>query len=144
MFRNKNETLYDEAGNILLRQGCSFDGKLTFDGTEQINGHFTGEIFSEGTLIVGKEALIEARLEVGSIVIYGKVYGEIVAQDRIELHCPAEVRGNITAKTLVIEEGTFFEGNCQMGASLVTRRALGPVSHDHDTGDDEMEEESFG
>jgi len=115
MFGNKSESIQGDGMNALLEQGCSFDGKLTFEGTVQINGHFTGEIFSEGTLVVGEGALIEARVDVGSIVIKGKVQGEIVANDRIEMHHGAEVRGNITARTLVVEEGVIFDGNCQMG-----------------------------
>lgn len=101
--------------SALLERGCEFEGKLNFDGTVRINGKFSGEIFSDGTLVVGEEAQIEAKIEVGSIIINGKVRGEIMAQDRIEMNSPAEVRGDIKARTLVIEEGVVFEGSCRMG-----------------------------
>ena len=38
--------------NGLIDRGCSVEGKLTFDGTVQINGDFRGDILSDGTLIV--------------------------------------------------------------------------------------------
>ena len=106
--------------NALLEPGCEFDGKLTFQGSVRINGHFTGEIFSEGTLIIGQGGFVEACIEVGNIIISGKVIGDITARDRIEMKTPAEVRGNICAKTLVIEEGVIFEGNCRMGKAAAS------------------------
>jgi len=115
MFGNNGELGDDQQVSALLERGCQFEGKLTFDGTVRINGQFTGEIFSEGTLVVGEGALVEAKVEVGTVIINGTVRGSIVARDRIEMNSPAEVRGDIQAKTLVIEEGVVFEGNCRMG-----------------------------
>lgn len=99
----------------LLEKGCEFEGKLTFEGTVRINGRFSGEIFSEGVLVVGEGASIEGKVDVGSIIIHGEVKGTIKAHDRIEMHTPATVEGDIMAQTLVIDEGVIFEGSCQMG-----------------------------
>lgn len=115
MFGQKADETREKHVNALLEPGCEFDGKLTFQGNVQINGHFMGEIFSEGTLVVGEGALIEARIDVGNVIIFGKVIGEVDVKDRIEMRSQAEVRGNISARTLVIEEGVLFEGNCSMG-----------------------------
>lgn len=99
----------------LLEKGCEFEGKLTFEGTVRINGKFSGEIFSDGVLIVGEGASIEGRVDVGSVVVHGEVNGTLKAHDRIEMHTPAVVEGDITAQTLVIDEGVIFEGSCSMG-----------------------------
>lgn len=123
MFGEKTATAFREvpAGNGpisgLLEKGCEFEGKLTFEGTVRINGKFIGEIFSEGTLIVGEGAAIEGKVDVGSIIVHGEIKGTIKAKDRIEMHTPAVVRGDITAQTLVIDEGVIFEGSCSMGKS---------------------------
>ena len=99
----------------LLDKGCEFDGKLTFEGTVRINGKFSGEIFSDGALIIGEGAVVDGKIDVGSVVIHGEVRGSIKAKDRIEMHAPASVDGDITAQTLVIDEGVIFEGSCSMG-----------------------------
>lgn len=99
----------------LIEKGCEFEGKLTFEGTVRINGKFSGEIFSEGTLVVGEGAAIDGKLDVGNIIVHGEVRGTIKASDRIEMHTPAVVEGDITAQTLVIDEGVIFEGSCSMG-----------------------------
>lgn len=115
MFGEKAVREVTTSMNGLLEKGCEFEGKLTFEGTVRIHGKFTGEIFSEGTLIVGEGAEVDAKIEVGSIIIHGQVSGTVTAKDRIEMHSPATIRGDIGAQTLVIEEGVIFEGSCSMG-----------------------------
>lgn len=107
--------------NGLLDRGCSFRGKLTFDGTVQINGDFEGEIFSDGTLVIGAEARVNAKISVGSLVIYGQVQGEIDAKTRIEMHSPAKIRANVATPRLSMEEGVLFLGQCHMEPEQVTQ-----------------------
>ncbi len=100
--------------NALLGAGSEFEGKLTFEGTVRIDGRFRGEIFSDGTLIVGEGARVEAALRVGTVLVYGEVIGNINATNGVELHAPASLKGNITSPALHIDKGVFFDGSCQM------------------------------
>jgi len=99
----------------ILGKGSEFEGKLRFEGTARIDGKFTGEVHSAGTLIIGEHAIIEGELNVDGAIISGKVDGDVVAKTRIELHAPAKLIGNMVTPVLVIQEGVVFEGNCQMG-----------------------------
>src|SRR3989338_12881 len=112
----------------LLEKGCEFEGKLTFEGTVRINGKFSGEIFSEGTFVVGEGAAIDGKLDVGNIIVHGEVRGTIKAHDRIEMHTPAVVEGDITSQTLVIDEGVIFEGSCSMGKKATVHALEGVKS----------------
>jgi cytoskeletal protein CcmA (bactofilin family) len=112
----------------LLEKGCEFEGKLTFEGTVRINGKFSGEIFSDGTLIVGEGASVDGKIDCGNIIIHGEVTGTIKAHDRIEMHTPAVVEGDITAQTLVIDEGVVFEGSCSMGKKATVHALEGAKS----------------
>lgn len=100
--------------NGLLDKGCSFEGKLTFDGTVQINGDFSGDIFSDGTLVIGQDARVNAKIMVDTLVINGRVEGVIEAKSRIEIRSAAQLFGDILTPGLVIEEGGMFQGRCQM------------------------------
>ena len=100
--------------NAFLAKDTEFEGKLSFKGTVRIDGNFTGEIFSEGTLIVGESAIIKSDIHVSNIVISGEIEGNIVADNRIEIHAPGKVFGNIQAPAVIIQEGVIFEGNCRM------------------------------
>lgn len=107
--------------NGLLDKGCSFEGKLTFDGTVQINGDFAGEIYSDGTLVIGNDASVNAKIYVDKLITYGKVEGEIEAKSKIEMHLPAKVVARVKTKSLSIEDGVIFEGQCQMDQIAVER-----------------------
>jgi cytoskeletal protein CcmA (bactofilin family) len=117
MFGEKERSLklIDDQPMTLLNQDAQFEGKLTFEGKVQINGKFRGEIFSEGTLIIGEGAEIDAQIDIDTIIIQGRVNGTIQAKTRIEMHPPAVVKGDIASPSLVISDGAFFEGSCSMG-----------------------------
>ncbi len=115
--------------NAFLGKDTEFEGKLSFKGAVRIDGHFTGEIFTEGTLIVGELAVIESNIHVSHIIISGEIRGNIIADNRIEIHAPGKVFGNIQAPTVVIEEGVIFEGNCRMrGTQKAEDKKLAVIS----------------
>lgn len=100
--------------NAFLGADTEFEGKLSFRGAVRIDGKFKGEIFTEGTLIVGESAVIESTIHVSHIIISGEIRGNIIADKRIEIHAPGRVFGNIQAPIIVMDEGVIFEGNCRM------------------------------
>ena len=59
---------------------------------------------------VGENARIKAEIKTATVVVYGKVHGNLTATDRVELKSSAEVVGDIKAKTLSIEAGAIFVG----------------------------------
>ena len=99
----------------LLGDGAEFAGKLLFEGRVRIDGKFKGEIASDDVLIVGSQAEVEAKIEVGSLIVLGgTVRGEIRAAKSVELHAPAKVYGNITTPQLMIDRGVLFQGQSQI------------------------------
>jgi len=100
--------------NAFLGKDTEFEGKLSFNGAVRIDGRLKGEIFTEGTLIVGESAVIASNINVSHIIVSGEIRGNIEASDRIEVHAPGKVFGNIQAPTVIIDEGVVFEGNCRM------------------------------
>jgi cytoskeletal protein CcmA (bactofilin family) len=103
-----------ETMTAFLGKDAEFEGKLTFHGTIRIEGHFKGEVSADGSLIVGEGAMIEATMHISYILISGEIHGNIIADDRIEIHPAGKVFGDIQAPTVVIDEGGIFEGNCRM------------------------------
>lgn len=122
--------------NGLLDKGCSFEGKLTFDGTVQINGEFRGEIYSDGTLIIGADAQLNAGIFVDTLVVYGKVEGRIESRTRVEMRGTAMVLADVTTRHLSVEDGVIFQGMCRMESPATGSRqgtpALAPVVVDEE------------
>lgn len=137
MFREKPQENFDgqedsftAAETTVLNQEAKFEGKLTFEGKVIINGDFSGDIISNGELIIGKNGSFQGNLHIGKVSIYGKVEGNIKAKQKIEINEPAIVRGDITAPSLTIEEGAVFEGNCSMG--IAEKKVVQMTSHSHE------------
>lgn len=112
----------------ILGKGSAFDGKLTFEGAVRIDGEFSGEIRTTGTLIVGETAEVKAEISAATIIIEGLVRGDLAATEAIEIHAPAKVYGNLSTPSLEIQKGSLFQGNCRMegaeaGVSLSNGRS---------------------
>jgi cytoskeletal protein CcmA (bactofilin family) len=100
--------------NGFIGVGVTLTGKLSFNGVLRIDGKFTGDIDSDGILIVGQDACIESTIKVGAAYISGEVKGTVEASSKVELIAPCRVYGDIKTPKLIIHEGAFFEGNCGM------------------------------
>ena len=88
-------------------------GTIHFQNTIRLDGCVKGKILgTDGTLIVGKTAQIQAEISVDAAIIMGKVKGNISAKDRVEIYAPAQVTGNILAPIVSVEKGVRFNGKC--------------------------------
>ncbi|WP_085104126.1 bactofilin family protein [Desulfovibrio gilichinskyi] len=105
--------------NAFLGSGTDYQGKLNFQGAVRIDGNFSGEVESEGTLVVGKDARVEGVLRIGQLVLSGKVTGEVYARDKAVLHKTANLQGNLVTPVLVVEEGAVLEGRVTMSSAGV-------------------------
>ena len=103
-----------DKGITFLGKNTRFEGKLRFQGTMRIDGHFKGEVSAQGNLVVGEDALIEGDLNVSYASVSGEVHGSIIADQRVDLHAPSKVFGNIQSPVVVMEEGVIFEGTTKM------------------------------
>ena len=99
-----------------LDAGSRISGKLSFETAARIDGQVDGEINAKDSLTIGESAVVAAQIKADSVVVAGKVSGDIIAIRRIEIRPSAKVLGNVTAPTLVINEGALFEGHCAMQA----------------------------
>lgn len=104
-----------------LGQGSRVEGKLTFEGSVRIDGQVEGEINAQDTVIIGEHAEVTATIAAATIVVQGRITGDLTARKRVELKAPASIAGNINTPSLVIHEGVVFEGHCSMGGAAGTR-----------------------
>jgi cytoskeletal protein CcmA (bactofilin family) len=102
--------------NAFLGAGTNYHGKLHFQGAVRIDGNFQGEVVSEGTLVIGQEAVVDGQVKVGQLVLSGRIKGEVEAKNKVVLHKTANLQGNIRTPVLVVEEGAVLEGELNMGS----------------------------
>jgi cytoskeletal protein CcmA (bactofilin family) len=100
-----------------LYKGSRVSGQLTFQGSARIEGNVDGEIQCHGTLTIGERAEVRAKISGDVVVIRGKVEGNVIAKEKVELVAPARLFGDIDTPRLVITEGVVFDGDCTMGVA---------------------------
>lgn len=113
---------YNSDISVVLNKGCSFDGKLSFEGIARIDGIFSGEIFSNDTLIIGEGAKVKALIEANTVVVGGYFEGKIIANSRLELKYPCIFVGETIAPILQIDEGVIFNGSSKMSNRNIISR----------------------
>ena len=91
-----------------------YEGKLNFKGTVRIEGRYTGEIVSDGTLNVGKDAQVQGTLDVGELLLSGRFSGEVTAKRRVVVYNTGVLEGQVTTPNLLTEEGGIIEGQICM------------------------------
>lgn len=104
------------SGRNMLSSDVEIKGQVRFTNDLVVDGKIEGEIDSDGSLTVGENARVRAEIRTRSVVIYGKVHGNITVADRVELKANAELVGDIKAATLSIEAGAIFVGKSTVGA----------------------------
>lgn len=100
----------------VLSNDVEIKGTVKFSNDLVVDGRIEGEISSDGNLTIGENARIKAEIKTGTIVVYGKVHGNLTAVDRVDLKATAEVVGDIKARVLSIEAGAVFVGKSTVGA----------------------------
>jgi len=104
------------ADNIstVIGKDCVFSGTAEVTGSLRIDGTIKGEVKSKETVVIGATGTVEGDITAKHAVVAGKIVGNILAADKIELQTKAILQGDLQTKSLVIEEGAVFEGASRM------------------------------
>lgn len=105
---------YDEDVNTVFGPETEFEGTVRYDSSLMILGRFSGTIETEGLLIIGEGAYVDADVKVGNIIIKGFIKGNIEATNTTTMLASGEIYGDIRTGSLKIADGVVWEGRCEM------------------------------
>jgi cytoskeletal protein CcmA (bactofilin family) len=87
-----------------------------------VEGRVTGQIqLSESRLTIGEDGYAQSQISAREVVISGRVDGQIIATERVELRHTAQVAGDITAPRLVIHQDAVLSGSVDLSPSLAIK-----------------------
>ncbi len=116
MFGAKDSSKKQESHLETMIGGDSFfQGTLRSKGSIRIDGKIEGGVSAEG-IILGENAEVQGDISARTVVVGGKVTGNIHATESLELLAKSQVFGDLHAPQLVIAEGAIFEGSCLMAS----------------------------
>lgn len=121
MTANKKNQITNSAYNQTFQQirtavsnGTSIEGRLAFDAPVKIDGSLLGEVYSSDELVIGPDAKVQGQLQAGSLVVFGKVSGNITASGKVTLLDGAKVEGDVICQSISFTDGATFNGYCRM------------------------------
>jgi cytoskeletal protein CcmA (bactofilin family) len=98
-----------------LSKDVEIKGSIKFANEFVFDGNLEGEISSvDGVLTVGENADVRGEVKSKTVIVKGKVHGNITVQERCELHSRSQLIGDLKAARLVIEEGATFVGKSEV------------------------------
>jgi cytoskeletal protein CcmA (bactofilin family) len=102
-------------GSTVIGRSVTIRGELSGKEDLYMDGTIEGTILlPDSRLTVGPNGRVMADMEARDIVIYGFVEGNIRAAGRLELRESAEVKGDIHAERLSIEENASLKGKVEL------------------------------
>lgn len=107
----------------VLTSDVEIKGNLKFSGELTFEGKLEGEIQSDGVLNLGESAIINGNINAQSVVVRGKINGNITAKEKIDIKSKTEMFGDIRAAKLAIEEGVTFVGKTEVNPNKVSPSA---------------------
>lgn len=102
-------------GQAVIGESIRIEGDVRGDEDLLIEGEVEGQISLENhSVTVGRSGRIKADIRGRNISVDGKVQGNLFAEEQVIVRESGEVRGNITAPRVSLEDGSKFKGAIDM------------------------------
>ncbi len=90
-------------------------GEICGAETLYVDGRIEGTInMPESRVTVGRNGIIIATVSAREVVVMGKIEGDLIVGDRVDIRSDGSVTGDIHAQRLTIEEGAFLKGGIDL------------------------------
>src|SRR3954449_8423014 len=112
--RKDKQMAADNGEVMIVGAGARLEGNVVSAGSLRIDGQVKGQINADGDVMLSPQSQVEADIRAQNVSVAGKFKGSIVVKGRAEINRGGRVDGNVTSKTLVVEEGAVFQGQSIM------------------------------
>jgi cytoskeletal protein CcmA (bactofilin family) len=103
----------DNVANI--GKSLQIKGELTGNEDLTVEGQVDGKIFlKDHKLTIGPNGRVKADLQAKSVIVSGKLDGNVTADDRVEITATGSMTGDVTAPRVVLADGARFKGSVDM------------------------------
>lgn len=107
-------------GAAVIGPSIHIEGTLRGGEDLIIEGQISGRVhLPENSLTIGPKGRLKAEVYAHTVYVEGTVEGDLFGGDRIVIRKTAEIRGNLMAPRVALEEGARFKGAIEMDAKAV-------------------------
>jgi cytoskeletal protein CcmA (bactofilin family) len=132
---SKNSVMADQSNKNSLANDVEIKGSIKFANEFTFDGKLEGEITSnDGILTVGESGDVHGEVKAKSVIVMGKVHGNITVNERCELRSRSQLIGDLRAARLIIEEGATFVGKSEVSPNKGMLKELGSKEKPQEVG----------
>jgi cytoskeletal protein CcmA (bactofilin family) len=103
-------------------------GEVTGSESLYVDGKIEGTINLSGNRVtIGRNGQVSANITAREIVVLGKVRGNMIASDRVDIRSEGSLTGDVAAQRISIEDGAFFKGGIDIRKPDAATKAAEPV-----------------
>lgn len=107
----------NKTAETVIGSSVKVEGNFICQGSIIIEGEIKGTVETNSFLRAGEKSVIVADIKAKNAKISGRVKGNIIVEDYLEITENAKIFGNIEMEQLSIAKGAFVTGKCTMTAS---------------------------
>jgi cytoskeletal protein CcmA (bactofilin family) len=126
-----DKKVHRQGSGSVLGPGLRWNGRISGGEDLRLEGQFVGELnLSSGQVTVASGAEVEANIAAKTVVVEGKVSGEVRGKETVVVRRGAAVEGNISAPRVILEDGCRVTGAIDMAghASSPTKASSGSAT----------------
>ncbi len=113
--RREARQMSDQPSEVtIVGAGAKLEGTVVSAGSLRIDGQVKGQINADGDVTLSPQSQVEADIRAQNVSVAGRFKGNVIVKGKAHLARGGRIEGNITSKTLVIEEGGMFHGQSVM------------------------------
>ena len=107
-----------------IGQGVTVEGKIVSKQDIRIDGHVSGSIeVGDHELLLGAGSELKANVNARSVLIGGKVEGDITATERVQIQSTGVLLGDVVAPRLIIQDGGMIKGKADVAGTRAASAA---------------------
>ncbi len=106
------------AEQATIGRSLCIKGEITGSETLYIDGRVEGSInLTDNRVTIGRNGDVKANVNAKEVVVMGKLHGNVVVTDRVDIRAEGSLSGDVVAHRLSIEDGAFFKGSVDLKRS---------------------------
>ncbi|WP_195574333.1 bactofilin family protein [Paenibacillus sp. 1001270B_150601_E10] len=110
MRKRTKHTAKSTPNDTLISNGTHVEGQLNVPSNLRIDGSFHGDISCKGTIVIGEQGDVHAKVSANDIIISGVMNGEIRCEGKLTITSTGTLNGNCESQWIIIQEGGILNG----------------------------------
>lgn len=102
-----------------IGRSTTINGDIVAGEDLEIEGTVEGTVtLSQNRVSIGAEGVVKARVQAASVVVAGRIEGDVTAAEVIEVKAGGYIGGNVKSPRVILQDGAIVIGGLDMSAAL--------------------------